>query len=432
MPRRTVWSGWLHNVFGSWSRKRPKDVFAASDGLLPDDEQSRWLPAAPTASLPVLCGIVAVQLTTILMSPATRHPVDLAIALACAGAVFILEVLISSRVAARWPMWRLGMLLVQGLAIYLPVAVLGIGWAAMAGFLAGSILVLVPGRTAWGLFSLVLVSVFLLLLAQKLGNHSVALTSASLSAGSAVFGLSRADRVYQRELPAKAMSAQLAAVRERERISRDLHDLLGYSLTAISLKSEFIMHTVTNDPAGARDELAAVVDLARQAAADVRQVASGYRNLSLPREVAAACSLLSVAGIKAKLDIECGPLESTTETVLATVLREAITNVLRHSTAHHCAITATNEAHAITLAVVNDGGRQVAAADGGHGLENLTWRLRAVGGELTASVREDGQFSLLARVPLSQPRRIGPPAVQDLAAPAGSADPSAASDAARS
>jgi two-component system, NarL family, sensor histidine kinase DesK len=371
------------------------------------------------------------------MSPATRHPIDVATALACAAVVFILEFLISSRLAARW---RVGMLLVQGLAIYLPVAVLGIGWAAIAGFLAGSILVLVPGRTAWGLFTVVIASVVLLLLAQKLGNHSATLTSVSLIAGSAVFGLSRADRIYRRALPAKGESAQLAAIQERERISRDLHDLLGYSLTAITLKSEFIMHTVASDPAGARDELAAVADLARQAAADVRQVASGYRNLSLPREVAAACSLLSVAGIKAKLDIECGPLESTTETVLATVLREAITNVLRHSTARYCAITATNEARDITLAVVNDGARRVteagqrqaAAGDHGHGLANLAWRLRTLGGELTAAEREDGQFSLLARVPRAQPPPNGHAVVRDPEAPGGSAGPSAAADASRS
>lgn len=428
MPRRTARSGWLSNVLGSWSRWRPADVLAASEGPLPDDEPSRWLPAAPTASLPVLCGIVAVQLTTIFMSPATRHPIDIATALVCAALVFLLEIFISSRLAARRPAWRLGMLLVQGLAIYLPVAVLGIGWAAIAGFLAGSILVIVPGRTAWGLFAVVMASVLLLLLAQRLGNHSATLTSVSLSAGSAVFGLSRADRVYRRALPAKA---EHAAVQERERISRDLHDLLGYSLTAITLKSEFLMHTVASDPAAARDELAAVADLARQAAADVRQVASGYRNLSLPREVAAACSLLSVAGITTKLDIECGPLESATETVLATVLREAITNILRHSTARHCAITAANEEHGITLAVVNDGGRQVAAADRGHGLENLTWRLHAVGGELSTSVREDGCFSLLARVPRAQPLPIGQAAVRGPEAPAGSADQSAASDATR-
>jgi two-component system sensor histidine kinase DesK len=367
------------------------------------------------------------------MSPATRHPVDIAIALCCAAVVVILQILISSRMAANWPMWRrLGILLVQGLAIYLPVAVLGVEWAAMAGFLAGSLLLLVPGRTAWGLLTVMIASVLLLLLAQKLGNHSATLTAASLSAGLAVFGLSRADRVYRLAPAAKAKSAQLAAVRERERISRDLHDLLGYSLTAITLKSEFIMRTVDSDPAGARDELAAVADLARQAAADVRQVASGYRNLSLPREVAAACSLLGTAGITARLDIECGPLTDKTETVLAIVLREAVTNVLRHSTARRCAITATNEDDGVTLAVVNDGGRQAPGGDRGHGLENLSWRLRSVGGELTASLRDDGQFSLHARVPRSQPPRIVPAAVQDQAAPAGSAGPSAASDAAKS
>lgn len=391
----------------SGSRERAvRGEIAASEGLdtpmPPDRGLPWWRPSMARISLAVLGGLLALQLTAILVSPVTRHPLSLPVALASAAVAFSLQIFHSAAGSARWPTRRrVGTLLVQGFVTYLPVAALGVEWPGMAGFLAGSIVVLVPGRPAWVLFGVVIESTILPPLALGLGIPTCAyLASASLSTGLTVFGLSRANLTAMQMFSANAQLTQLAAIRERERFSRDLHDLLGYNLSAITLKTELAMRRVSSDPAHARDELAEIAELSRRAAADVRLVASGYRNLSLAREAAEAASLLSAAGIAARVDIDCDVLDGKVDTVLATVLREAVTNILRHSAARNCAIEASDEEQGVTLVVINDGAqRRAATGPGSYGLDNLTWRLRTVGGELSASIREDGQFSLLARVP---------------------------------
>jgi two-component system sensor histidine kinase DesK len=189
-------------------------------------------------------------------------------------------------------------------------------------------------------------------------------------------------------------------VRERERFSRDLHDILGYSLSAITLKAELTKKLVLSDPALAQDELAEVVELARQAAVDVRLMASGYSSISLAREAGSVASLLSAACITPQVAIDCGVLDDEVDAVLAIVLREAVTNVLRHSAARNCAIVANQEDKMITLKVINDGVSQpVKPGTGGHGLHNLARRLEVIGGELNTGTSHDDQFSLLAKVP---------------------------------
>jgi two-component system sensor histidine kinase DesK len=366
---------------------------------------------ASAASLVVLCGIFAVQVAAILASPTTRHALSLGIALSCAAMVFTLQLFNSTAGAARWPVRRrVEMLLAQGLATYLPLAAMGLQWEGMTGFLTGSIPVLLPGRKSWGLSGLVTASTFGSCLALGAGaSGSALLTAASLSIGLTVFGLSRATLAATWTSGAIAQLAQFAAIRERERFSRDLHDLLGYTLSAITLKAELVMRMVGGDQEPTLSELAEIVALARQATADVRLVASGYRNLSLAHEAASAATLLSAVGIEASVEIDCGALDDKIDTVLATVLREAVTNVLRHSSARNCAIAANYQDQDIVLTVVNDGVPADAAADpDGYGLDNLAWRLQAVGGEVTASNSGGGRFSLLARVPDPQTPWVTP------------------------
>jgi two-component system sensor histidine kinase DesK len=223
---------------------------------------------------------------------------------------------------------------------------------------------------------------------------------ASLSSGLAVFAVYELRLASKRSNGASAQLAQLMSVRERERFSRDLHDILGYSLSAITLKAELTRKLVDSEPALAQDELAEVVELARQAATDVRLIARGYRNISLVQEAASVASLLSAACITPRVEIDCGALDDKVDAVLATVLREAVTNVWRHSAARNCAIEANQEDKMITLSVINDGvPRPVMSGTGGHGLQNLAWRLETIGGELTTGVSRDDQFSLLAKVP---------------------------------
>jgi two-component system sensor histidine kinase DesK len=353
----------------------------------------------------VLAGLFAMQLTSVILAPSSRHGFVLGLTLVAAGLVFGLQLFNSSPGATRWPMWqRLGTLLGQGIATYLPLVSIGAEWGGMAGFLAGSILVLMPARASQVLFAIVIASVPLASLAHGADSRvAIYLTAASLSSGLTVFGISRLCLASTRARGASAQLAQLTLVRERERFSRDLHDILGYSLSAITLKAELTKRLVGSNPALASDELAEVAELARQAAADVRLVASGYRNISLATEAACAASVLSAADIAVQVKIDCGALGDKVDTELATVLREAITNVLRHSSARNCAIEANSRGEAVTLSVTNDGvPRRMESFTSGFGLENMAWRLGAIGGELHATPDRDGQFSLLAKVPLPE------------------------------
>jgi two-component system sensor histidine kinase DesK len=133
------------------------------------------------------------------------------------------------------------------------------------------------------------------------------LTASTFDTGLVVFGLSRLSLVIRYVHAARGELAQLAIVRERVRFSRDLHDLLGYSLSAITLKAELARRLVSANPGRSRDEIAELLDIARQALADVRTVSSGYRNISLSKEAASVASLLTTAGIDTQVEISCGP-----------------------------------------------------------------------------------------------------------------------------
>ena len=271
----------------------------------------------------------------------------------------------------------------------------------MAGFLAGSVLLLVPGWARWALFAAIAVSMLVAEFAVRVDARAPPTTSSRLSiSGSSCSGSPGWRLVIRYVHATRGELAQMAIANERMRFARDLHDLLGYSLSAITLKVELTRRLVTSNPGRARDEIAEVLDIARQALADVRLVASGYRNISLAKEASAVASLLSAAGIAANVEITCGPLEEKVDTVLATVLREAVTNTLRHSSVRTCSIEARQDGETIRLQVMNDGVSRTAAPEPhGGGLDNLSVRLQAIGGRLTAGIRADGWFNLVAEAP---------------------------------
>jgi two-component system sensor histidine kinase DesK len=348
------------------------------------------------------------QLAGIFAARIPRHGFAIGLALVTAGLLFGLQLCIAWRGAARWPRRRrLGSLLALGVLTYLPLAALRVVWPGMAGFLAGSILILRPARTSWVLFAFAVASMLVAPLGLGMdARDAVYLMTASLSSGLTVFAVYQLRLFSKRTQGAGAQLAQLTSVRERERFSMDLHDILGYSLSAITLKAELTRKLVGSDPALAQDELAEVVELARQASVDVRLMASGYSSISLAREAGSAASLLSAACITPQVAIECGVLDDEVDTVLSIVLREAVTNVLRHSAARNCAIVASQEDKMITLKVINDGVSQpVKPGTGGHGLHNLARRLEVLGGELNTGASHDDQFSLLAIVP-AQGKRV--------------------------
>jgi signal transduction histidine kinase len=220
--------------------------------------------------------------------------------------------------------------------------------------------------------------------------------------GAALYGSARLVRVLDELSTARTELAELAVERERLRVARDLHDLLGYSLSAITLKTELAHRLATVDPGRARRELTEVVEISRQALADVRSVALSYRELSFDEETRSAQALLSAADIEVTVRIDTGDgLPTEVEVTLATVLREGVTNLLRHSKAEHCEIVLSSSRHLVTMDITNDGIPSIERKSrDGSGIGNLTTRVRALGGDLQAGLTPEHTYRLRAEIPL--------------------------------
>ncbi|MFI1577893.1 histidine kinase [Embleya sp. NPDC020630] len=224
-----------------------------------------------------------------------------------------------------------------------------------------------------------------------------------------VFGLVRMADVARALNAARAELAAVRVARERLRFGHDLHDLLGFSLSALVLESQLALRLADRDPESAAERVAQGLTMARQALADVGTVAGGYRGMSLAVEARSARDVLAAAGMAVEVSVEVGALPVGVDTALATVLREGTTNVLRHSDARRCAITAAVEpCGEVVLVLTNDGVRAPvgpAPTAVGMGLGSLGRRLAAEGGTLSAGV-VDGGFRLAARIPGPTPARL--------------------------
>jgi two-component system sensor histidine kinase DesK len=192
--------------------------------------------------------------------------------------------------------------------------------------------------------------------------------------------------------------ARLAVTEERLRFARDLHDLVGHSLSAIAVKSEVATKLAATDGGRAAAEMAEVRALARQSLHEIRTAVRGYRTVDLAAELRGVRAVLEAGGIHCALDPVPGDLPQDVATVLAWVVREGTTNVLRHSKASECRIGLGVRDGRAVLEMANDGAGEPSAADG-SGLAGLAERVASLGGVLTA--RSDGdRFLLSAAVPL--------------------------------
>jgi two-component system sensor histidine kinase DesK len=193
--------------------------------------------------------------------------------------------------------------------------------------------------------------------------------------------------------------SRLAKLAERERIGRDLHDLLGHTLSVVALKSELARKLIDHDIDAARREIAEVERVARDSLQQVRTAVSGIRSTELAAEIAAATALLEAQGVKVRCETENVKLPHDRETALALSLREAATNVRRHSGARGVTIRVKKEASEVVVEVVDDGrgGRIVP----GNGLNGMRERLGSVGGSLTLVPGKEGGTMLRAAVPLA-------------------------------
>ncbi|WP_337054460.1 sensor histidine kinase [Pseudoxanthomonas sp. USHLN014] len=194
---------------------------------------------------------------------------------------------------------------------------------------------------------------------------------------------------------------RLAAVAERERIGRDLHDLLGHTLSLVALKSDLAARLVERDPRAARVEMDEVSRVAREALAQVRRAVSGIRSAQLAAELASAKLLLETDGIAMDYRVDGTPLPPAVENAFAMVLREAVTNVQRHARARTVHIAVAAQDQALTLRIHDDG--RGGALVPGNGLDGMRARVQALGGTLQVdSVRGHGT-TVLAHVPCASP-----------------------------
>jgi two-component system sensor histidine kinase DesK len=192
---------------------------------------------------------------------------------------------------------------------------------------------------------------------------------------------------------------QLGAEQERLRIARDLHDLLGHALTTVTLKAELASRLVGRDPERAALEMAEVAELGRQSLADVRATVSGYREVSLVRELAAAREILEAAGIEAELPAAAEDVPGDLRELFGWVVREGVTNAIRHSRARLVAVRLAGRA----IEVENDGVEldpsTTRMSATGHGLTGLSERAAMLGGSLQAGRHGVHGYRLRVEVP---------------------------------
>ncbi|MEI9978745.1 MAG: sensor histidine kinase [Edaphobacter sp.] len=192
----------------------------------------------------------------------------------------------------------------------------------------------------------------------------------------------------------------LAAVAERERIARDLHDVLGHTLSVIVLKAELARRLIERDPARAAQEIAEVERTARTALTEVREAIGGYRSQGLPAEMEQARNTLQSAGVTLACESPLPQLHATEETVLCLALREAVTNIVRHALATHCTMRfATSPDGYRTLLIADNGASPI--LNEGNGLRGMRERVQSLGGRL--SISTDPGVTLLIELPQSSP-----------------------------
>ena len=216
---------------------------------------------------------------------------------------------------------------------------------------------------------------------------------AVLLGSAATFGMRLAGERQNRLQVAQSEIATLAVQNERARIAADLHDILGHSLTVVTVKAELAQRLLDIDIERARKELQDLESLARDALSDVRATALGVRGISLPGEIAAAREALAAANVEARLPGAADEVPTRNRELFAWTIREAVTNIVRHSQARHAEVRLGPGC----VEIVDDGEAAPVAAGDGQGLRGLRRRAEEHGARLIVG-RRDGTPGFRVRV----------------------------------
>jgi two-component system sensor histidine kinase DesK len=318
--------------------------------------------------------------------------------LAAVGALFVRVVWqhVPSPQSNRTP-WAFAALAVLAAALQ---TVLGPTWLQTASYAGMSLVLLSLPRRWWPPTFLVIfagdVAAGLLRLDRPIGD--VLITAAAVQAfGVLVGGFYWIAGMSAELRAARAELARTAIAGERLRIARDLHDVLGQRLTEVVLRAELSARLAGRDPEAAAAEMVAVGTVAREILDEVRATVSGYRDVSLVSELATAREVTRAAGVELTVELPDQLPESEATAALAWVVREGITNVLRHTKARTCTVT-IRSGDALVVTVCDDGTAARGPVQLGTGLTGLAERITAAGGHLEIDDAEP--FTLRATVPI--------------------------------
>ncbi|MEV7938502.1 MULTISPECIES: histidine kinase [unclassified Kitasatospora] len=290
--------------------------------------------------------------------------------------------------------------------------VLGEAFLTLFTYASVCVAVILPVRYALpGVAAMAALTATVGVLSHAGGDTIPTLALTSFLAGAAMTGMQRLVATMKELREARAAVAHLAASEERLRLSRDLHDLLGHSLSLITLKSELAGRFMdAGKDEAARAQVADIEQVARQSLIDVREAVTGFRRPTLPVELAAARTALAAAQVRLEAAPELADtwpgLADEEAGALAWALREAVTNIVRHGEgATVCTVTADESweggGERYAVLEIADNGRGPGKSQPGNGLSGLEERLALVGGRLEAGPGERGRgFRLRAFVPL--------------------------------
>lgn len=270
---------------------------------------------------------------------------------------------------------------------------IGVDGLTAAPYLAVMLVIWFPNRLGWLVGVVVGAGGFLLSATVPGWKQQPGIFFGTCIATLAVWGISQAMSRAMQVAQMREENAQLVIQEERNRFARDLHDILGHSLTVVTVKAELAGRLIEVDPARAKAEIADLERLSRDALADVRRALSGYREITLPGELARARSALEAAGICATLPNSTEDVPSEVRELFAWTVREGVTNVLRHSGAEKCEVLLSASG-----VEVRDNGRGADVPGSGHGLIGLRERAAELGAVVVTQSLNPG-FSLKVCLP---------------------------------